>query len=78
MNVAPKPRRFLTLPQVIDRVGVSRSTILRMQARGKFPRAHKVADYAIRWLESDIDDFMAACVADRPWESSGKVRSLSR
>jgi prophage regulatory protein len=75
---ASKPRRFLTQHQVIDRVGLSRTTIYRMVSGGKFPRSHKVGDYAIRWLESDIEDFMAAVLADRPWDASGKVRSLSR
>ncbi len=73
-----KPRRFLTLHQVLERVSLSRSTVLRMQARGKFPHAHKVAAYAVRWLESDIEEFMSACIAGREWEPSGKVRSLSR
>jgi prophage regulatory protein len=73
-----KPRRFLTQHQVIDRVGLCRATIYKMVSDGIFPRSHKVGTYAIRWLESDIDDFMAAVIADRPWDATGKVRSLSR
>lgn len=77
-KVVSKPRRFLTQHQVIDRVGLSRATIYKMVSAGAFPRSHKVGSYSIRWLESDIDDFMAAVIEDRPWDSTGKVRSLSR
>jgi prophage regulatory protein len=70
-----KPRRFLTQHQVIDRVSLSRATIYKMVSEGTFPRSHKVGTYSIRWLESDIEDFIAAVIADRPWDS--KIRSLS-
>jgi prophage regulatory protein len=75
-KVISKPRRFLTQHQVIERVSLSRATIYKMVSAGTFPRSHKVGAYSIRWLESDIDEFMAACLADRPWDVS--VRSLSR
>ena len=78
MTEKSKPRRFLTQHQVIERVNLSRATIYKMVSQGKFPRSHKVGTYSIRWLESDIDDFMAAVLADRPWDATGKVRSLSR
>ncbi len=78
LRVHQKPKRFLTLHQVIERVGISRSTLFRMEAKGRFPHSYKVADSAVRWLESDIDEFMSACVAGRRWESTGKVRNLSR
>jgi prophage regulatory protein len=73
-----KPRRFLTQHQVIDRVQLSRATIYKMVREGTFPRSHKVGTYSIRWLESDIDGFMAAVIDDRPWGSAGEARSLSR
>jgi len=67
----PKPRRFLTQHQVCERVGLSRSTIYKMMSKGTFPPSHKITEYAIRWLESDIDGFIEAALADRPWKPAG-------
>ncbi len=62
------PRVFLKLPEVIARVTLSRSTILRNQGLGKFPHSIKISDSAIRWDEADIDEFMTACKEGRPWK----------
>lgn len=74
---APKrpPARFLRLPEVIKRVGLSRSTIYRMMEREPpgFPKPFKPSEVASRWLESDIDDFMAAVIEGRRWSPSGSV-----
>jgi prophage regulatory protein len=64
---AAKPTRFLRLPQVIDRVGMSRSSIYRLMAREAFPRPFKPSEVASRWLESDIDDFIDVILAGRRW-----------
>ena len=52
--------RFLRLGDVQHRVGLGRSTIYRWMGEGKFPRSHSIGGYAARWLESDIDDWMAS------------------
>lgn len=52
--------RYIRLPEVITRTGLSRSTILRREAAGTFPRKHKLGDAAVAWLESDIVAWMAA------------------
>lgn len=69
------PARFLRLPEVIKRVGLSRSTIYRMMEREPpgFPKPFKPSEVASRWLESDIDDFMAAVIEGRRWSPSGSV-----
>lgn len=52
--------RLLRLKEVQHRVGLGRSTIYRWMDEGKFPRSHSIGDYAARWLESDIDDWILA------------------
>ena len=50
--------RLLRLSDVMHRVGLGRSTIYRWMDEGKFPRPHSISDYCVRWLESDIDDWI--------------------
>lgn len=66
----PLKSRNLKIQEVVDRVGLSRATIYRMMERGQFPRSHKVTSYAVRWRESEIDDFMDAVAEDRPWSAT--------
>ncbi|WP_422342707.1 helix-turn-helix transcriptional regulator [Parasphingorhabdus sp.] len=52
--------RFLRLRDVQHRVGLGRSTIYRWMDQGKFPKSHSIGGYAARWLESDIDQWIAS------------------
>jgi len=57
------PAQLLRLPAVIERVGLSRSTIYRSEAAGTFPKRVKVGEHATAWLASDIERFIAERVA---------------
>ncbi|WP_422346039.1 helix-turn-helix transcriptional regulator [Parasphingorhabdus sp.] len=52
--------RLLRLSEVQHRVGLGRSTIYRWMEDGKFPRPHSIGGYSVRWLESDIDGWIAS------------------
>jgi prophage regulatory protein len=73
----PAPRKFLTQRQVIERVGLSRTSIFTMARAGRFPRGHKIGAKSIRWLESDIDGFMQSVVSDRPWSPEDKAAGVA-
>jgi prophage regulatory protein len=62
---SPKPQsiRFLRLPAVCARVGLSRSHIHRLEAAGQFPSRVKLSPAASAWIESEIDDWASARVA---------------
>jgi prophage regulatory protein len=51
--------KFLRLPAVIDRTGLSRSTIYEMVERGDFPRPVKIGARAIAWPIERLEDWMA-------------------
>lgn len=55
----------LKLPQVIARTGLSRSTIYRKAGNGQdaFPKPIKTAARASGWLETEIDAYLSAQVA---------------
>lgn len=63
----PASAAFLRFPAVIERTGLSRSTIYLRVNNGTFPAPLKIGVRAIAWLEAEIDAWLAATVkAARP------------
>ena len=60
-----RSKKILRLPQVRERVGLSTSTIYSMMAKGLFPQQVPLGVHSVGWVEEEIDDFNAACVAKR-------------
>lgn len=60
----------LRLPQVIDRVKLSRSSIYARVEAGTFPQPFALGPRAIGWLQSDITDFIQRCVKQRSFKPS--------
>lgn len=56
---------ILRLPAVKARTGLSRSTIYARIADGKFPRPVPIGARAIGFLSAEVDDWIAAQVAQR-------------
>ena len=52
--------RILRLPQVLERVALSRSTVWRLIKANRFPRPRKIGVRAVGWIESEIDDWIAS------------------
>jgi predicted DNA-binding transcriptional regulator AlpA len=63
-------RRLLRLSAVQERVPYSRSTILRLEREGRFPKKVKLnpaagAKGAIAWYEDEVDAYAEALAAQR-------------
>jgi predicted DNA-binding transcriptional regulator AlpA len=54
----PITDRFMRLTEVIDVIGLSRTTIWRMEKAGAFPRRFKLGTSSIAWREKDIIAWM--------------------
>ena len=51
---------LLKTDDVLSRVQVSRATLYRLVERNEFPRPRNIGSgRAVRWFESDIDNWMA-------------------
>ena len=50
--------KFITLAQVIEKVSLGGSTILRWEKLGQFPEAVRLSPTKRVWLKSDIDCWM--------------------
>lgn len=51
----PSTPRLLRLPDVLDRIPVSRSDWYRGMRRGQYPRPVKIGLRAVAWRENEID-----------------------
>lgn len=50
--------RILRLPAVLDRTGLSRSTLYRKIERGEFPRQVKISSRCAGWYESAVNAWL--------------------
>lgn len=57
LEFATGPVRFLRLPEVLHRVGVTAMTIRRWQEIDLFPKGRKIGPRLIGWIERDIDEW---------------------
>ena len=62
----PSSDKILRLKTVLDRTGLSRSTIYRKIAEGTFPPQLKIGVHGAGWHESAIDRWVANPAAYRP------------
>ena len=51
-------QKILRLPSVKERTSLSRSTIYFLISKGTFPKQIKIAERAVGWLESDINEWI--------------------
>lgn len=52
------PRKFLRLPSVIEKVGLSRSQIYKLIQEGCFPEPVKIGPKISVWLEENLEVWM--------------------
>jgi prophage regulatory protein len=53
------PRKILRLPIVLDRTGLSRSTVYLRVSEGKFPRPVSLGAKAVGWIETEVEEWIA-------------------
>ena len=51
-------RKFLRLPSVIDKVGLSRSQIYKLIQQGAFPEPVKIGPKISVWIEEKLEVWM--------------------
>jgi len=61
----PEPEKILRMRTVLDRTGLSRSTIYRKMGEGTFPRQVEISEHCRGWRESAINRWIADPAAYR-------------
>ncbi|MEL7040494.1 MAG: AlpA family transcriptional regulator [Pseudomonadota bacterium] len=57
--------KILRRGDVLDRTGLSVSTLYYFMKKDRFPRPIKLGVRSVGWLEQDINDWIDRCVKDR-------------
>ena len=55
-------KKFLRLPSVIEKIGLSRSQIYKLIQRGDFPEPVKIGPKVSVWIEEKLEVWMDAQV----------------
>jgi prophage regulatory protein len=62
----------ITLDEVIERTGMSRSAIYRMVKAETFPKPTRFGTRKVRWVEREVDEW----VSDAPYRGKSNVEPL--
>jgi prophage regulatory protein len=54
-NSKAQAPRLIRRPEVLERVGLSSSTLYEMTAAGEFPAPIPIGRQAVAWLDSEVD-----------------------
>lgn len=54
-NTKAQAPRLIRRPEVLERVGLSSSTLYEMTAAGEFPAPIPIGRQAVAWLDSEVD-----------------------
>jgi prophage regulatory protein len=65
---APFIDRFVRLPEIVQRTGLSRATIYRKMDRGEFPHSVRLSANVIAWYERDLQGWLANPMS---WSAAG-------
>ena len=65
--------KILRLPQVKERVGLSRSTIYLRISKGEFPAPISLGGRAVGWLESDVNQWLVQKVESSKERDHGQA-----
>ena len=55
--------KLLSQPQVLERIGLGRTTLWRMEKAGEFPRRRQVSANRVMWIEAEVDLWIEALPA---------------
>jgi excisionase family DNA binding protein len=61
--------RLLKMNEVVHRVGLCKGYVYKKIRANRFPACRKVGRSS-RWLESEVDAFIAACAAGIEWRAA--------
>ncbi len=64
MSHTNTPQRLLRLPEVLKRVGLSKSTVYARVRQGAFPKQVHMGTLSA-WVETEVEAWIARQVADR-------------
>ena len=68
-------RRLIRLPVVIERTGLSKSTIYARAAAGAFPKPVNLGNSLSAWVEDEVEGWVEARITERDATQSASTSS---
>jgi prophage regulatory protein len=65
--------KILRLPEVIQRTGLSKSSIYAFVSEGTFPQSISLGARAVGWSESELNSWIEQRIADSQRKSQGDI-----
>jgi prophage regulatory protein len=65
--------KLLRIEEVLARVPLSKSSLLRQVACGTFPRPIRVGERRIAWVDVEVEAWKSACIAARDGTCQAEV-----
>jgi prophage regulatory protein len=62
-------KKVLRKREVFNRIGLSQSTVYRMEKDGKFPKRIQISVQCVGWIESEVDAWIEQRAAGRGVEA---------
>lgn len=62
MSHQTETSRLLRLRDVVARTGLSKTTIYRLEAEGRFPRRRQLSERLVAWPETDVTAWLSSRV----------------
>ena len=72
------PTRFVRLPEVLFRTGLSHSTLKARMREGCFPRPVSLGARAVGWIEAELDEWMRERIAESRGDAEGDAQLTPR
>lgn len=57
--------KILRKPAVLERCGFGTTTLYKFMNEGAFPKAVRLGERAVGWIETEVDDWLARRMAER-------------
>jgi prophage regulatory protein len=67
------PNRFLRLRQVIDLVGLRKTTLYARIGEGSFPKPVSLGGRSVAWIESEVIDWQNARITASRGQSAAEL-----
>ena len=65
--------KFLTPRETAAKVGYHRVHVMRLVKAGKFPKPVKLNNFAVRFVEDEVDEYMRERVSERDKQAGASV-----
>ncbi|MCG6340593.1 AlpA family transcriptional regulator [Vibrio fluvialis] len=69
--------KLIRQKEVTEMTGVSRASVYKLMAVGRFPKSVSLGERAVAWVESEVQEWVLERIAERDEQQSGYASSSS-